>query len=77
MSPADDTTMNAVRGLAHRVARIEKALGLTTTDTLNDLTADEIAEYRLQEMAARGGPLPDDDVIEVTHRKNEAAKKSG
>lgn len=72
--PPTDTTMNAVRGLARRVARIEKVLGLTTEETLDDLSPEEVAEYRVQAMAAAGGPLPDNDMVEVKHRKNELAK---
>lgn len=65
---------NAVRGLAHRVARIEKALGLTTDDTLTDLTADEVAAFRLERMAATGGVLPADDPVEKAHKAKQATK---
>lgn len=70
----DPKTVNALRGLAHRVARIERHLGLVTEETLGDLTDDEIDNYRVQRMAERGGPLAEDDPVEVTHRSREAAK---
>lgn len=75
----DDRQTQAVRGLAHRVARIERRLGLVTDETRADLTDEELAEYEREQYTATGC-VADDSVKAISNeiqRRRGAAAQGG
>lgn len=72
----------AVRGLAHRVALLELALGRVTDETLDDLTDDEVVALtggvtREQEKERRRPQREEREAREAEYRRNmEKAKKA-